>query len=110
MAHKIFISQPMHGLGDAEILQERESILQLMRDIAGPDVEEVRSFFKGRDRELKPLKLLGMALELMSEADTVVFAPGWEEARGCRIEHECALQYGLHVIDLGDGQLEGSLE
>lgn len=32
-------------------------------------------------------------------ADVVYFAPGWKEARGCRIEHECAKEYGMDRIE-----------
>lgn len=109
MAHKIFVSQPMKGKTDEAIQAERENIVQFVKDIVGTDIEIVPSFFKGEAERMKPLRLLGMALELMSDADTVVFAPGWESARGCRIEHECAVQYGLHVIDLSDGQIEKEL-
>jgi hypothetical protein len=109
MAHKVFISQPMKGKTDDVIQAERESIVQFVKDIVGSDIEVMSSFFKGEAERMKPLRLLGMALELMSDADTVVFAPGWESARGCRIEHECAVQYGIHVIDLSDGQYERSI-
>lgn len=109
MAHKIFVSQPMKGKTDEIIEKERADMVQFVKDIVGSDIEIMPSFFKGQVGKLKPLRLLGMALELMSDADTVVFAPGWESASGCRIEHECAVQYGLHVIDLSDGQYERSV-
>lgn len=109
---KVFISQPMAGKDDNEIEAEREGVMSLMRQILGEGVEEVPSWFKGSiDRgHMKPLRMLGMALELMSDADVVVFADGWEEGRGCRIEHECAVQYGYKVIDLSGSQYEGELE
>ena len=110
MAHRIFISQPMRGRSDAEIEAERKSIAAFMQEIAGDNIEVIPSFFHGKDREmLKPMRLLGMAIELLSDADTAIFAPGWEKGRGCRIEHECAVQYGLHIIDLSDGQIEKEL-
>ena len=31
----------------------------------------------------------------MSQANLVYFARGWEQSRGCNIEHECAKRYGL---------------
>lgn len=110
MAHRIFISQPMRGRSDSDIVAERTSITRLMHDIVGDNIEVIPSFFHGKDREmLKPMRLLGMAIELLSDADTAIFAPGWENGRGCRIEHECAVQYGLHIIDLSDGQIEKEL-
>lgn len=43
---------------------------------------------------------LGRSLVMMSEADIVCFAKGWSEARGCKIEHECAVQYGKKLFEL----------
>ena len=41
---------------------------------------------------------LGRAIIKLSEADIVVFAEGWENARGCRIEHTIAQDYGMDII------------
>ena len=41
---------------------------------------------------------LGKSLELLSDADIVVFAKGWRNARGCRIEFKCAKEYGISYI------------
>ena len=102
----IFISQPMRDRSDEEIREERNSILDFAKDILG-EVEEVPSFFEGRARyQMKPLYMLGQSLQLLSASDVAFFASGWEDARGCRIEHECALQYGIKIIDLSDGQNE----
>ncbi len=46
----------------------------------------------------KPLYFLAKSLEKMSLCDAVYFCKGWEYARGCRIEHEAAVAYGLKVI------------
>jgi len=103
---KVFISIPMYGREDEDVDRERASIMQFLDNIVG-DCEEVPSHFrKEYAKKLKPLECLGMSIELMSHSDVVVFAPKWEEARGCRIEHECALQYGYNIIDLSDGQYE----
>ena len=42
---------------------------------------------------------LGKSLELLSTADIAYFAKGWENARGCRIENTCAIEYGITVIE-----------
>jgi len=31
----------------------------------------------------------------MAKTDIVYFAYGWEKSRGCRIEYEYAVQYGI---------------
>ena len=95
---KLFISQPMRGKTDDEILEERAEAVQAARDALGEEVEIIDSFFKGAPASAKPLWFLGKSLELLSTADIAYFAPGWENARGCKIEHECALAYGVNHI------------
>lgn len=48
--------------------------------------------------DAKPLWFLGKSLELLSNADAIVLGRGWESARGCRIERECANQYGIKIV------------
>lgn len=96
---RLFISQPMRGKTDAEILAERENAIQAAKDSLGEDVEVIDSFFKDAPAEARPLWFLGRSLELLSTADIAYFAPGWEDARGCRIEHTCAIEYGIHTIE-----------
>ena len=42
--------------------------------------------------------MLGKSIELLAQADVVYFCDGWEYARGCKIEHDAAVAYGLDVI------------
>ncbi|MCX4267909.1 MAG: DUF4406 domain-containing protein [Lachnospiraceae bacterium] len=44
------------------------------------------------------LCFLAKSLENMSLCHVVYFYKGWENARGCRIEHEVAMAYGLEVM------------
>lgn len=96
---KLFISQPMRGRTDEEILAERNKAIETVKDIIGEDVEAIDSFFGMAPTDVKPLWYLGKSIELMSSADYVYFCAGWEDARGCRIEHECAVQYGIDIIE-----------
>jgi hypothetical protein len=45
-----------------------------------------------------PICFLAKSLEKMAHCNVVYFAKGWENARGCKIEHEVALQYGLNIL------------
>ncbi len=45
-----------------------------------------------------PLCFLAKLLENMSLCHVVYFCKGWENVRGCRIEHEVAKAYGLEVM------------
>ena len=96
---KLFISQPMRGKTDEEILKEREKAVASAEKHLVEKVEVIDSFFQNAPAEAKPLWFLGKSLELLSTADVAYFAPGWEEARGCRIENTCAIEYGITVIE-----------
>lgn len=95
---KVFISQPMKGLGDADILKERERAIKKCREQLGEEIEVVDSFFEGAPADAKPAWFLGKSIELLSTADVAFFVSGWQGARGCRIEHTVAMEYGIEVI------------
>ena len=95
---RLFISQPMRGKADEEILAERAEAIQRATEETGEEVEVIDSFFRGADLT-HPLEYLGENLKLLAKADVAYFAPGWHKARGCLIEHECAEQYGIrHIV------------
>lgn len=96
---KLFISQPMKGKSNEEIKAERQKAIQSAKNHLGEDVEVIDSFFQDAPVDAKPLWFLGKSLELLSTADVVFFAKGWEDARGCRIENTCAIEYGIDVIE-----------
>ncbi len=94
---KAFISQPMRGKTDDEIKAERENMISVLKTRCGDDVEVLDSFFE--DFNGNGLAFLAKSIEVLSKADVAIFAAGWEGARGCRIEHECAVQYGVKVLE-----------
>lgn len=101
---KLFVSQPMRGKTDEEILAVRdkaiESAKKYLKECGEEDeIEVIDSFFQNAPAEARPLWFLAKSLELLSMADVAYFAKGWEDARGCRIENECAIEYGIDVIE-----------
>lgn len=96
---KLFISQPMRGKTDEEILAVRAKAIESAEDMLGEKVEVIDSFFKDAPVDAKPLWYLAKSLELLSTADVVYFAKDWEQYRGCRIENTCAVEYGIGVIE-----------
>lgn len=88
---KLFISQPMKGKSDEDILKERDRAIRKAEAIVGEPIEVIDSFFQNAPADARPLWFLGKSLELLSTADVAYFAPGWDEARGCKIEHMCGL-------------------
>ena len=99
---KLFISQPMRGKSDEDILAERQKSIKSAEEQIGEQVEVIDSFFQEAPVNAKPLWFLGKSLELLADADVVYFAPGWKEARGCRIEHTCAVEYDIDRIEPDD--------
>lgn len=95
---KLFISQPMRNKTDEEILAVREKAIKSAERELGEKVEVIDSFLKDLHPKTHPLSCLAKSLELLSTADVVFFAKGWEEARGCRIEHTCALEYEVPLV------------
>lgn len=96
---KLFISQPMRGKTDEEILAERKKAIESAERNLGEPVEVIDSFFQNAPADARPLWFLGKSLELLSTADIAYFAKGWEDAKGCRIENQCAIEYGIEVIE-----------
>ena len=96
---KLFISQPMKGKTDEEILAVREQAIKSATDLLGEEVEVIDSFFQSAPVDARPLWFLGKSLELLSTADVAYFAKDWENYRGCKIENICAIEYGITVIE-----------
>lgn len=95
---KLFISQQMRGKTDAEILAVREKAIKSAEKKVGEPVEIIDSFFQDAPANARPLWYLGESLKLLAEADLAYFAKGWDEARGCKIENTCAIEYGIETI------------
>lgn len=95
---KLFISQPMKGKTDEEILKERKEAISLAKLIINEDVEVIDSFVKNAPNDAKPLWFLGKSFEFLSKADIAYFCDGWSNYRGCCMEHNACLQYGIKII------------
>lgn len=64
----------MRGKTDEEILKERKALIADVRMKTHEEIEVIESFFEG--------------------------APGWQDYRGCRIEHDAATQYGIPIVEV----------
>ena len=70
---KLFISQPMRGKTDEEILKERERAIKHARDLLGEPVAVADSFFQEAPIDTKPLWYLGESLKVLADADVAYF-------------------------------------
>ena len=100
MKLSIMISQPMNNLSSEKIIEVREKAIHTLETF-GYDV--IDNFFTDdgfitEDTKHTPVAYLAKSLEVMSKCDAVYFVKGWETARGCKIEHEIAKNYGLAII------------
>lgn len=99
---KLFISQPMRGLTDEDILKARDEIRIKAEDVIGEPVELINSFIEDYPGEINkqiPVWYLGKSIQFLSEADIAYFGGDWKNARGCKIEHEIADKYGIKIIE-----------
>lgn len=102
---KAMISQPLNGKTEEEIAETRGHAIRVL-EAKGYDV--VNTLFtdewyspeamEKRGVEQIPLCFLAKSLENMSLCHAAYFCKGWEYARGCRIEHEAAVAYGLGIL------------
>lgn len=106
MKKKAMLSQPMGGLTEQEIITTRS---RAIAELERRGYEVVNTLFTREDewfREMMergvvqiPLSFLAESLKSMSLCHAVYFCRGWQNARGCRIEHDAAVVYGLEVIE-----------
>ena len=99
---KLFISQPMRGLSDEQILKAREEIRERVSQRVDEDVEIIDSFISDYPGEINkqiPVWYLGKSIQLLSQADIAYFGGDWSNARGCKIEHSIAEAYGIEIVE-----------
>lgn len=102
MSKKIFISQAMNGLSMEEIKATREkALITIKKSKKIPDFENAKILdnILAFSEKKPPLFFLGKSLELMSEADLVIFIGDISNSRGCLIEHQCAKAYGIDIFE-----------
>lgn len=102
---KAMISQPMAGKTDEEIVETREKAKAKLEELGYEFINTLfadewysKEAMAERGVVQVPLCYLAKSLENMSLCHAAYFAKGWENARGCRIEHDAALEYGLKVL------------
>ena len=95
----------MNGKSDEEIVATRN---QAIAELEAKGYEVVNTLFtdewhnresmKERGVVQIPLCFLSKSLENMSLCHAAYFCKGWENARGCKIEHDAAVAYGLEIL------------
>lgn len=102
---KAMLSQPMAGKTEDQITEDRNRAIAYLES-QGYEVINTRftdEWYSKENMEKRgvvniPLCFMAKSLEHMCLVDVVYFVKGWENARGCRIEHEAAVAYGMEII------------
>jgi hypothetical protein len=94
----VMISQPMNNLSEDEILSVKQRSVNYLQSHNYHILDSYFSDLNTNNIKNVGLYYLSKSLEVMSKCDAVYFCKGWEVARGCKIEHEVAKNYGLEII------------
>lgn len=100
---RAMISQPMRGFTDEQIEAVRAKAKEYL-ELHGYEV--VDTFFQDQWKKEtnfpsdnhKAVWFMAKVIEKMATVDAVYFCDKWQSARGCRVEHYIAEQYGLGII------------
>lgn len=102
---KAMLSQPMAGKTEEEIRVTRERAIETLRKRGYEIVNTLftdewysKEQMESRGVVQIPLCFLAKSLENMSLCHAAYFCKGWENTRGCKIEHDAAVAYGLEII------------
>lgn len=111
MHKNVFISQPMTGKSEEEILATRQKAIDEIHQLASKDGVEIniiasyiddatRKHFKEHvsDDINWDIFWLSQSLERLAMADMIWLCDGWEYSNGCNIELECATRYGISIM------------
>lgn len=85
---KIFISQGMHGRDEQEIEAEHAEILSFISEkFPGVKISDISVLDFKYAKSTHPASYLGLCLQMMAQADLVIFANDWTKYMGCWVEH-----------------------
>lgn len=92
------ISQPMKGKTNEQIRNERAELVKLLQEEGYEVVDTVFEAEEAPQSEDTAIDMLSKSIKYMSNVDAVYFMKGWEKARGCKIEHTVAAEYGKKIF------------
>lgn len=102
---KAMLSQPMAGKSEEEIKATREAAIAALKEKGYEVVNTLYTDSRYSEQSMNekgvvqiPLYYLAQSLSNMSLCHVAYFCKGWQYYRGCRIEHEAAMAYGLEII------------
>lgn len=100
---RLFVSQPMRGKTEDEIIEARDKAIERLSRRLNEGFEVAESYFtedEPKDVKNSGVYWLGKSLELLSKCDLALFIGDWWEYRGCRIEREVGRTYGIEITEI----------
>ncbi len=109
---KIFLSQPMSGLTNQQIIADRSKArADLMKHFKDEEIEIIDNTQMGEeDANKRSIDYIATDIQLMTEADMCYFIGDWQKHRGCIVEHMIATQYGIECLYETDIIPEGKIK
>ena len=93
----------MTGKTAKEIYDRQDEAIAKLEELYPEETFEILDTFIEEDPDEKVKHdgawLLGISIFLMSYADLVYFVKGWDDARGCIMEHNVAVAYGIPIVE-----------
>ena len=88
---KVFVSLPMRGRSNEEIKQKMLEMHSYVKD----EYDLISTLLDTDDSKKNNLWYLGRSIQLLGEADLVIFTQGWMDAPGCVVEMTACSQYSI---------------
>ena len=92
---KLMISQPMRGKTNEQIREERSELVKQLEAEGHVVVDTI--FENAPAHEDVAIYMLSQSIRHIGKVDGVVFMPGWNTARGCKVEYQVAQDYGKFI-------------
>lgn len=97
------ISQPMRNIDPDKVTLQREKAEAAVRAAGYEPIDTVYkndfTYDVDSDNVVNPaLWHMGLALARLSRAHVIYMCDGWDTARGCRMEHQAAIDFGVNIM------------
>lgn len=97
------ISQPMKGIDPNKVTSQREKAEAAVRAAGYEPIdtvyEEDFEYDVDNNDVVNPaLWHMGLALARLSKAHVIYMCDGWDTTRGCRMEHQAAVAFGVDIM------------
>ena len=100
---KVFVSQPIQGRTKDDLVSGHASTLSKGMNYLGlspAETVEVPMIGPSQLSGQHPVYCLGLNLQMMCQADVVLFEPGWTDSKASRLEHYVCEVYGIRHVDV----------